>query len=285
MDHRYWPSSAGSYAPITYIRGIPVDVTVLLIMAHVVTMLITTFMIAFGSQSVLTTWFLFSPEALAHGKIWTAATYAFANDIVTRSIWFAIELVIFFFTGREVERFIGRNNYAWYYAMLVLVPPVLLAPVAWMTGSDFMMMGSWSLHLAILMGFVTIYPDTPFFFGLRFKWVAAIYLSVITLIQIAQAQWFGLAHLWISVGTAWLYLKYNGVGGALTVFDSWHSWKAERTDRKIQERKKQHQQAEELREASVDEILEKISRQGIQSLTQEERDRLEAASRDLSERD
>jgi ribosomal protein L31E len=285
MEHRYWPPSSGSYAPMTYIRGIPVDVTILLIVSHVLTMLITTFLLAFHHESFLASWILFSPTALAEGKIWTAATYAFANDIVTRNIWFAVEMVIFFFTGREVERFIGRNNFVWYYAMLILVPPTLLAPVAWVTGSSFIWLGSWSVHLAILIGFVTIHPNVQFFFGLKAKWVALIYLSVITLMEIAQGRWFSLGQVWLSVGTAWLYLKYNGVGGGLVMFDTWHSWREERADRKIEARRRQQVREVEEEAVSVDEVLEKISQQGIESLSQEERLLLEKASRELSNRD
>lgn len=285
MEHRYWPPSSGSYAPMTYIRGIPVDVTTLLIVAHVLTMLITTFLLAFKQNEFLAGWILFSPQALTEGKIWTAATYAFANDIVSRNIWFAVELVIFFFCGREVERYIGRNNYLWYYAMLVLIAPTLIAPVAWMTGSTLIWWGSWSVHLAILIGFITIYPDVQFFLGLRAKWVAVIYLSVITLMEAARGQWFSLAQVWITVGTAWLYLKYNGVGGGLMMFDTWHSWREENATRKIEARRQQHMKEAADKATSVDEVLEKISRHGMKSLNEDERLLLEEASRDLSNRD
>ncbi len=285
MEHRYWPPSSGSYAPMTYIRGIPVDVTVLLIVTHVLTMLVTTFLLAFNHKEFLANWIFFSPQALAQGKIWTAATYAFANDIVSRNIWFAVEMVIFFFCGREVERFIGRNNFIWYYAMLVLIAPTLLAPVAWATGSSLIWWGSWSVHLAMLIGFITIYPEVQFFLGLRAKWVALIYLSVITLMEVARGQWFSLGQVWITVGTAWLYLKYNGVGGGLMVFDTWQSWREERTTRKIDARREQKLKEAEEKSTSVDEVLEKISRQGMGSLSEDERLLLEEASRELSNRD
>ncbi|MEO0452544.1 MAG: DUF6576 domain-containing protein [Verrucomicrobiota bacterium] len=283
MGHRYWPPSSGSYAPLTYVRGIPVDVTMIIIVTQIITMLITTFVIAFGAQAALDNWVNFSLANLSLGKIWTAATYAFCNNIAERNIFFALELVVFFFTGREVERFIGRNNFAWFYAMLILMPPALMTPLFLFSGSNMILAGSFYLHFAVLIGFATIYPNVEFFFRIKAKWLAVIFLSVSTLVNIASHQWLSLALMWISVSTAWLYLKYNGVGGGLTLFESWQGWSAQRQSARIEKRRQAHQTQLRNEESSVDQILEKISRDGMDSLSPEERSFLERASQKLSD--
>jgi len=290
MSFSNWSPTSGPYTPLMYVRGFPVDTTTLLVVVHIGAMVLTAVaMTLTGTDMVeayssVVRWFgFYGPEAIT-GKVWTLFTYPFVHNIAVEHIWFAIEMLMFFWFGREVERHIGRNAYIWFYALLVVVPALVVGlasafiPVGSLVGSNI-------IHFAVFIGFVTIYPNVQFFFGLVAKWLAWGLLAIFTLSSLVQRDWIGLIHLWTTCGGSYFLLRSSGIGGGFSWFESMEHWKEERQQHKedVRERKILEKRQEE--EASVDAILEKISQQGIQSLNPTERELLERASRDLHQKD
>lgn len=287
MSHYGWPSSSGNNEPLTYIRGIPVDVTTLLVTLHVTAMLAISVLLTLGRSAWIDP-FIFRTDFLFTGHVWSLVTYPFVHNITEESIFFAVEMLIFFWFGREVERFVGRSAYGWFYALLILLPPVgmaalrLLAPTLIDAAPIY---GSSTIHFAVFVGFAVIYPNAQLLFGIPAKWAAVVLLGISSIIHLAGHNWFNLALLWITVGAAWSMLRMAGVGGGFTWVNWLQSWQAERTERKVEARRQRHRKARMEAEESVDSVLDKISREGMASLTPAERAVLERARQKLVKRD
>lgn len=290
MFNHGWPSSSGNNAPLTYVRGIPVDVTTLLTAVHVACMLVLAAFLAADREAWVDALKL-KPDFALTGHIWTLVTYPFCHNIVRESIWFAVQMAIFFWFGREVERFIGRNAFAWFYTLLVLMPPVGLAALRLLFPSLIANEGIWGsgeVHFAVFCGFALIYPGVQMLFGITAKWWALIILGLSVAFDLARKDWTSLAHLLLSVGVAWSTLRVAGVGGGFEWLNWFETWRMERADRRIRQRRrpaarKKERPADEA--LSVDAILEKISREGMASLSAAERAALERASQQMARRD
>jgi membrane associated rhomboid family serine protease len=287
MSFHGWPSSSGNNAPLTYIRGIPVDVTTLLTAVHVFSMLVVAVMLTMG-QSAWGALLQFRTDFLFTGHVWSLVTYPFFHNITEESVFFALEMLMFFWFGREVERFIGRSAFAWFYALLVLLPPVGLAAIRLALPSlipNVPLYGASVIHFAVFVGFVIIYPNAQLLFGIVAKWMAVVLLGLFSIVCIANHAWFSLSHLWLTVGVAWSMLRMAGVGGGFEWFNWYQTWRMEKNEKRVQARRQRHQRARREAEQSVDAILEKISQQGMASLTPAERGVLERARQKLVQRD
>ena len=75
------------------------------------------------------------------------------------------------------------------------------------------------------------------------------------------------------------------MGGGFGWWNSYESWRLERSERKVEARRARHRQEKAAEEQSVDEVLEKISLSGVASLTAREREVLERTRQKLVQRD
>jgi membrane associated rhomboid family serine protease len=209
------------------------------------------------------------------GQVWRIATYAFVHP-PSALLWFAVEMYMLFVFGREVERFIGQRAYIALYLILLLAPTTMLT--TWGLWQRSALAGSPALHFGIFVAFATIYPRVELLLRIVAKWFALILAAIYTLQLIAYHAWTDLAVVWTSIAAAFLFVEWRGAGPELVW---WNKFKG-----LIQPRPKLHivqkQNAQRPVEpedvyASVDPILDKISKSGIGSLTINERRQLDRA--------
>ncbi|MEM6883545.1 MAG: rhomboid family intramembrane serine protease [Verrucomicrobiota bacterium] len=288
MSYRSWPPSQGSYAPLTYVRGVPVDATAILVAVHILMVVLSTIvmMTMSGGKGFawLFNWFGYTGVSVLEGKFWTLFSYPFLHNIAESHVFFAVEMFFFFFFGREVERYIGRVTYLKFYAMLIIVPAIVTGLASWFLMNP-LIYDSRVLHFAVTIGFATIYPNAQFYFGLVAKWMALGFIAIYSLYYMAHTHWQGLLYLWSTCGLAYFLLRTAGVGGGFSWFQTLESWKEQRHERRVQERIEAYEREEAEKEKSVDAILEKISEEGIESLSPHERNLLNRASKDLHQKD
>jgi membrane associated rhomboid family serine protease len=261
--------------------------TTLITAVHVVTMLAAAVLLTVGQGSWLAL-LAFKADFLFTGHVWSLVTYPFVHDITQEGIFFALEMLMFFWFGREVERVIGRTAFCWFYALLVLMPPMGLAALRLAAPGvipDASLDGSSVIHFAVFIGFTLIYPNAQLLFGILAKWMAVVMLGIFSVVCIANHAWFSLAHLWLTVGSAWSMLRMAGVGGGFEWLNWYQSWQAERSERKAEASRQRHRNTQVKLEESVDAVLDKISREGMGSLTASERAVLELARQKLVKRD
>jgi len=270
-------TTSDDYRPVAWMGRYPVDVTTMLVGLHVSLAILTCILVAFSSGSVLSYLIFDSAAVWSGGQVWRLITYAFIHSPSGSGLlWFAIEMYMLFVFGREVERFLGRRAYIALYLVLLLLPALVLT--LWGLGTRTAMAGSGPLHFAVFVAFATIYPNVELLLRIMTKWVALILAGIGTLSALAAHDWQTLVVLWTSIGAAFLFVELRGAGPELVW---WNKFKG-----LIQPRPKLHivqkQNAQRPVEqddvyASVDPILDKISKSGIGSLTANERRQLDRA--------
>jgi membrane associated rhomboid family serine protease len=267
-------TTSDDYRPVAWMGRYPVDVTTLLVGVHVSCAIVTAFLFAIGSASVLNYAMFDSAQVWTHAQIWRLVTYAFIHPPTGYALlWFAIEMYMLYFFGREVERFVGRRAYIWLYVLLLLVPTVILT--LWGLSMRTGLAGSGALHFAVFAAFVTLYPNVQFFLRIPAKWVFLILAAIGTLSALAAHDWQDLLVFCVSIALAFFFIELNGAGPELAW---WNAVKERFTPRpkfhvlpKPRARSSGSRSESEDVYTSIDPILDKISKFGIASLTASER--------------
>ena len=272
-----WQRWEGAEGPIFTIGTLRVDLTILLVGMHTLAMAVGAVLAATGLGGWVTA-AVFTPAALQEGHVWTLLTYPFVHDIRQEGIWFAMEMLMFFWFGREVESAIGRKPMAWLYVVLAVMPALLLAGLAPWLGSG-VLAGSSTISFAVFLGFCALHPGAQFFIGLSARWVGWILLAVYSLIYFAGRDWVGGVQLWTTAGLAVGWVRRGGMEWPKISFP---------TGRKKGSKGKASVSKKVtgiIALEKVDPILEKISKEGMGSLTAAERKLLEDARKKLMAKD
>jgi len=269
-------TTSDDYRPVAWMGRYPVDVTTMLVGAHVVCAVLACIVTAITGLAGTLTYFVFDSARIWNGlQVWRLGTYAFVH-FPSSLLWFAIEMYLLFVFGREVERFLGRRAYITLYLILLLTPPALLT--IWGVWERSLLAGSPALHFGVFVAFATIYPRVELLLRIQAKWVAMILAAVYTLQLLAYHAWSDLVVVWTSIGAAFLFVELNGAGPELVW---WNALKARFASRpKYHVVPKPRPRAGSGRPeaddvcTSIDPILDKISKFGIGSLTASERRQL-----------
>jgi hypothetical protein len=182
-------------------------------------------------------------------------------------------MYMLFVFGREVERFLGQRAYIALYLILLLLPAAVLT--VWGLWVPTAMAGSGALHFAIFVGFATIYPNVELFLRIMVKWIALILAGIWTLSALAAHDWQALVVLWTSIGAAFLFIELRGAGPELAWWSNVKARFGPKPKIRVLQRTQMRRPAEpDDVYASIDPILDKISKFGIGSLTANERRQL-----------
>jgi len=272
-----WQRWEGAEGPIFTVGSVRVDLTLLLVGVHTLTMVLGAVLAASGLEKWVEA-AAFQATDLREGHVWTLVTYPFVHDIRAEGVWFALEMLMFFWFGREVESAIGRKPFASLYGVLALAPALLLSGLQPWLGSAGLA-GSSTLSFAVFLAFCALHPGAQFFFGMPARWVGWVLLGVYSLTGFAGRDWPGLVQLWTSAllavgwirkgGMVWPKIPFpkgkrkNGKGKGGTAKKPIGLFSAEK----------------------VDAILEKISKEGMEALTPGEKKLLEDARAKLLQKD
>ena len=267
-------TTSDDYQPVTWVGRYPVHVTTLLVGVHITCAVLACFLMAFGGGGVLEL-LQFDSAYVLHGQIWRLGTYAFLHSPASL-IWLAIEMYMLFVFGREVERFIGRRAFIGLYAALLFAPTLLLT--LWGLGERTGLAGSPALHLGVFIAFATIYPGVELLLRIMAKWVALGLAGLNTLMLLADRAWSNIAVLWVSVAVAFVFIRLRGVGPELLWWSNLTLMFRPKPKFQVVPRPSPRRVVEpENVHESIDPVLEKISKHGINSLTASERRALDRA--------
>jgi membrane associated rhomboid family serine protease len=266
-------TTSDDYRPVAWMGRYPVDVTTMLVGLHVVCAVVACLVTAIPGLSGTLNYFIFDSTRIWSGlQVWRLVTYAFVHSPSTL-LWFAIEMYMLFAFGREVERFIGRRAYIALYLLLLITPAVLLA-IRGLWQPSFLS-GSPALHFGIFVAFATIYPRAELFLRIMAKWVVLILAAIYTLQLLAYHAWSDLVVVWTSIGAAFLFIEMVGAGPELAWWDALKTRFSPRPKFHVVPKMRSSRSAEpDDVNASIDPILDKISKFGIGSLTASERRQL-----------
>lgn len=268
----------GADGPLFVLGNLRVDLTLLLIGLHTMAMAVAAVLAASGLGEWVNQ-LAFSVGDLKAGQVWTLFTYPFVHDIRQEGLWFGLEMLMFFWFGREVEAAIGRRSYGLLYGALAVLPALVLAGTGPLLGTT-VLAGSGTISFAIFLAFCAIHPGAQFFFaGLTAKWVGWVLLAIYSLAAFAGRDWPGLLQLWLSSLFAVAWVRHGNM-----------EWPAIPLARGRKKNAKAKGVAAKKTAAvpvleKVDAILDKISKEGIHSLTAAEKKQLEDARAKLLQKD
>ncbi|MGD9895748.1 MAG: rhomboid family intramembrane serine protease [Candidatus Methylacidiphilaceae bacterium] len=269
----YWPGD-GRGEPVFRLQNRPVYLTDIFIAFHCLSFVV-------GVLSVATyrlAWFQelsLSPQAvLSQGKVWQIFTYAWVHS---PSLWFALWMLMFFWFGREVEFSLGRKKYFFLYLSLILAPAVCAVLFSLIDSNGGTFYGPDEAHMAIFVAFAALSPAAELMFGITAKWYAIVLLALYVLIDLSAHAWTPL--LMLSVASAIAYLSVRMPNVSWLRF--WGRQWTKRTRSFASPRTPARQKGTNAPVESIDMILDKISRNGIDSLTKSEREALERARKAL----
>ena len=273
----YGYGSSEEHQPLTWVRGYPVYAAHALVAAFVLCMVATAILLGADAHGILNV-LPFRSDRVLSGEIWRIGTYGFYNP---PSIWFAIEMVMIVWFGRELEKFYGRKKFFTLYAGLYFLPPLVLTAFGlWQPN----MLAGRSGAFGLFIGFATLYPNVSFFFNILAKWLAVILVALYTLMALSSRDTAGLIYLWTTVGFAYVFVRDQQGRFSLPTFRrSARSASREPVSRPA-ERARNSENGRQSTMAEVDALLDKIAQSGIHSLTPKERAKLDAARSEMQKR-
>jgi membrane associated rhomboid family serine protease len=316
MFNHFSPSPC-KHQPLFSIGRSPVTLVTLLIGIHLLVMVLTVLCISLGHASWVNA-LCYSSNAVWQGQVLRLVTYAFVNP---PSIWFALDMLMLYYFGREVERLLGYKKFALLYIGLILTGSCMLQLVS-LGGISEKMSGGQSVNFAIFAAFVAIYPELPFLFGIGARWMLVALVALATL-QFLEARQFTFMMIFLlkSLGAILFMIAqgYRGLlpdyfGAFLLKFSQRFSFSSQRKGVGLSSSSRVTSSSASVIEAcsttasfvpvftdqkqygalprpvhapiiNIDRLLEKISQNGLESLTVEEKKELEQASNALVERD
>ncbi len=275
----YGHGNSEEHQPLFWVRGYPLYGTHVIVAGFVASMLGTSLLLFLHADSLLAS-LPFTSTGMNQGEAWRIFTYGLVNP---PSLWFAIEMLMIVWFGREVEKFLGRGTFFGLYAGLYLVPPIL-----------FTLIGRWQpTHLAgessgfaLFVAFATLFPNALMLFNLLAKWVALVLVALYSLIALSHRDGIGLLSLWSSAGFAYAFIRYQQ---GLFTLPRLPTLRRRPKLRVLPDLKPGRTTsvggAKTSTMAEVDALLDKIAQSGYSSLTPKERARLDAARDELKRKE
>ncbi|MBN2037203.1 MAG: rhomboid family intramembrane serine protease [Chitinispirillaceae bacterium] len=215
-------------------------------------------------------------EVFSHGQIWRLVTYMFLHSTYSLAHLLLNMLALWMFGGELEERW-GFKRFFTLYALFGIGSGLfcifyLLDPLMRYTA----IMGASGAVFGLLTAYAVYYPDRRIllFFIIPVKaWILVMAFALVSLLM-AFSQGSGVAHL-VHLGgiiVAFAYLK--GMPYARQWYGNYQDLKAERG---MRDRAGQEMSRKRFFEEKIDPLLEKISKEGLESLTKEEKKLLKQA--------
>ena len=272
----------------------------------------TTMLVVLGSVAGMFVWalsqqfwlnFVLLPSAVLDGEVWRLFTWPFANE---PSLWTVITIAIFWYFGREIEGLLGRTKFAVMLLLLTFIPGVVG------TILDLPQAGIRPLELAVFLVFIAEYPFARFFFGIPAWALGAVFVGIEVLQLLGERNEKGIVFLFVSIATAALSARAMGLaqslpwipkipipssgggsrrkrrpsrgsrgGGGEVVPGPWSATSRTGPSRSTTLPQPPAPTSSEHDQAELDELLEKISANGMDGLSADEKRRLNDISKRL----
>lgn len=214
------------------------------------------------------------PEAVFDGEVWRLVTWPLADSI---SLWSLLTLVLLWYFGTQVEAQVGRGPmarlYLWTWGALTISTML----VGIISPGSVAVVGLNLVEFFILLLWIAEYPTRRFFFNIPAWVVGAVLLGLQVLQLLAGRAWGSLFSLLIALAIVAHVAKRIGLLSA-------YQWipgrqRTATTARGRSRRRKPSPSRASRRHMSdedrLDDLLGKISAEGIHSLTKAERAELE----------
>jgi len=278
-------SSFNEDRPVTHFRGYPIYYATILTITYAIGILATFIAKASGSLEWLISWLAFEPtRSILGGRIWQIVTYTLIDS---PSFFTVIGLLFLYVSAIEVERYIGKTCFLTLYGIMILIPVVTLSFLLFAADYRVIYFRQRGIAIGFFIAFCTLYPGIQWGGFFTAKWVAIVSLIVASLADLSSAAWVPLAELWMTSAFSFGYIRFLQRGGERPSFWLTKSLRRRPKLRVVPQPRSRPPPAEvkESPTIEIDPLLDKISKQGLESLTLEERNALEQAREKLIEKD
>ncbi len=247
----------------------------------------------------------FASPLVRQGEVWRIVSWPLGvarNEV----FWSAVTVFFLYLIGQQLERVLGRNRFLTFVGLVVVIPALVCT---------LFQVGAGGMHyvsLPCFVGLALIYPQARSFFNIPLWVLAALFVAIEVLQLLGDGQTDQIVFLFLVLAVGLLALRSFGViedvkwlpkvpmpkrGGAGSRGGGrgGSTGRAGGRKRKLKAvpnppvdayRPPAPKPGDGLRQAELDMLLDKIAANGIESLTPEERRRLDEASRRLrDERD
>lgn len=234
-------------------------------------------------------------QATRDFQIWRLGTYALMIGD-SNAIWLLIQLAIFYPLGREVESLLGTARYLRFFLCLVVVPSICLTLYYLIVGHLPLMtanlpipvgdQASTTLNLALFSMFVAYtfaLPNAPMLFDLPAKLFGWGTLALFSILFLGDRNITGFLALTSSAAFAWFALA-KGWTLKPSVFSRLRPFSHRTKSPRLRVVRNPNDEPVDPHRI-MDPLLEKISRDGLASLTRREREQLERARAVLLEKE
>ena len=239
-----------------------------LIVANALAFLVVLLLWQRYGQTEVNQWLGFYAPNFVRGAVWQPVTYMFVHG----NMWHLIvNMLGLFFFGGQVERQLGRTSFLVMYFLSGVFGALLslFQPGAAVIGAS-------GGTLGVLVAFAVLFPYARilifFLIPVKARYVA-IFLCFVTIASILGRSSDNIAH-WAHLGgmvVGFLFIKGRPLGRKFLAF-----WRARQ--------RMMHVRRSAAEQAELDRILEKVHRDGISSLTNQERDFLNLMSKKYQDR-
>ena len=220
------------------------------------------------------------PDKITSGEVWRIATWPLANGLDEQILWVIISIAVLWYFGGRLEEQVGRNRFTWFLVMIVVIPGLVG------TVLDLPQAGVHTVQLVVLLTYIAEYPNVRFFFGIPAWVLGAVYVAA----EILQLSGNGAAR-------ALLFFIISLLVGALAARSvgilegiPWipkiglpHRRRAPKQNRRpaVVAGPWAGSNTVSAAQTELDELLDKISATGMNSLSKSEKERLNELSKRL----
>ena len=233
------------------------------------------------------------------GEVWRIFTYPLVAE---PSFWTVLGMVFFYIFGNQMEALMGRRHYLGFVIALTIVPALAVTFfdavssgfVGGFGGIDMVQFG-------VIIAFVAQYPTARFFFGIPAPVMIGVFVGLRYLAIIGDRDEFSFVLVTAAIATALVVFKSLGYAHEV-------SWipriplPASMTGQQASAPRPQQQRrrrsrgrgnlsavptpppADPLMDMEIDALLDQVAEQGLDSLTKDQRKRLEEHSKRLRKR-
>lgn len=262
-------TTSEDYRPVGWIGRYPVRVTSIICALLFLGMFMT--VIAQTARWDITP-LMFQAREFVHGKVWQPLTAPFLQ---TATFFFLFNLFFFYWAGNEAEAFLGVRRFLYLMGMLLLVPPIVL--ILWGAfGIRWVFYGSYELTVGMFIAYATLYPNQEWLGWVTLKWLAFAGLLLASMQSLPEHAWGNLTVLWGMCLVAFLFIRFAQGRFSLGENITLRNPLRRRPKLRVLPDETTESRTDDVSE-SVDPILDKIAKSGINSLSASERRQLDRA--------
>lgn len=224
----------------------------------------------------LYTWLSLDPWLVLHqGQVWRLVTYLFVHDINPPFLHLLLNMLILWMFGSPLVETLGERKFWWFYLSTGVFSGICSLIFYTVTNNNTIVIGASGALFGLMFAFARFFPTQQFLMFFLFPVQARYAVIIIGLVELLSITSHDrIAHIAHLGGAlfAWLYFRLEDRGASLL-----GRWK-NRRDVRAQKAERKREEEMETAMVDIDPILKKISQHGIQSLSKDEKEKLEKAS-------